>query len=62
MNDYIIHELKMKESKKSLSEITIEPVELLNSSSTAVLRFYKELALSVSNVLYIYIYIVPNVS
>ena len=44
----------MKESKKLLSEITIEPVELLNSSSTSVLRFYKERLLSVGNVLYMY--------
>ena len=44
----------MKESKKSLSKITIEPVELLNSSFTS------ERVLSVSNVLYMYK--VPNVS
>ena len=45
----------------------IEPVELLNSSFTSVFflkkkRFYKERVLSVSNVLYMFMYIVPNVS
>ena len=47
----------MKGSKKSLNEITIEPVELLNSSSTSGLRFYKGRVLTASNVLaYMYVH------